>query len=122
MRGLSLSHGVVRSFKTAPGGTDEFCRTKKKDGLPTAPRNFSPLLQRDDVLCLQPLRTLLDDELHRLTLFQAAETVALDRREVYEYILAVLARDESVSLSVVKPLHSSLFHVLQIPFGESNAE
>jgi hypothetical protein len=39
---------------------------------------------------------------------------------VDENILAALAADESVTLGIVKPLHSSLFHILvvQIPFGE----
>ena len=39
---------------------------------------------------------------------------ALDCREIYEYILAVLAADETITFGVVKPLHCSLFHVVTL--------
>ena len=35
---------------------------------------------------------------------------------MYEYILTVLAADESIALGVVKPLHCSCFHVMLCSF------
>src|ERR1043166_8135794 len=67
-------------------------------------------LERLYVLSLQALGSLFHLELHRLTFLQAAEAVRLDRREMHENIFAALARDESKTLGVVKPLHCSLFH------------
>src|SRR5579864_4059979 len=69
-------------------------------------------LERLDALCLPPLGSLYDGKLNRLALFQAAETVSLNCREVNEDILAVLPADESITLRVVEPLHCTLFHML----------
>ena len=54
----------------------------------------------------------------RLAALAGYETpAALDCREIYEYILAVLAADETITFGVVKPLHCSLFHVVTLfPF------
>jgi len=67
-------------------------------------------LHRLDVLGLPALRTLDYVELHLLAFLQAAESAGLNRGEVYEYILAVLAADKSITLGVVKPLYCSCFH------------
>ena len=49
-------------------------------------------------------------ELHLLTFLQTAEAACLNGREMYEYILPVLAADKTVALGIVKPLHCSCFH------------
>jgi hypothetical protein len=67
-------------------------------------------LQRLDVLGLPALGSFNNVELHRLAFFQAAKAVRLDRREMHEYIFAILAADESKALGVIEPLHCSLFH------------
>jgi hypothetical protein len=64
-----------------------------------------------DVLCLPALRAFDHVKLYLLSFLKAAEAVRLDGGEMYEYILAVLAADKSIALSVVKPLHCSCFHV-----------
>src|SRR5688500_12400662 len=61
-------------------------------------------LDRHDVGCLQPLRSLDEIELDLRALGEGAEALGLDRREVYEHILAVLRRDESKALRIVEPL------------------
>ncbi len=69
-------------------------------------------LSRFYVLGLPALRALDHVKLHLLTLLQAAESARLNGGEMYEYILAVLAADETVTLGIVKPLHCSCFHVV----------
>ena len=64
-----------------------------------------------DVLCLPALGAFNHVKLDLLTFLQAAESAGLNGGEMHEYILAVLAADESIALSVVKPLHCSCFHV-----------
>src|SRR5215217_6466086 len=57
------------------------------------------------VLSSGTLRALHDVELHRVTLGQALEAVALDGAVVHEAILAVVVgRDEAEALGVVEPL------------------
>jgi len=68
-------------------------------------------LERLYVLSLPALGSLHDVELNRLPLLEAAETVRLDGGEMDENVLAILAADETKTLSVVEPLHCSLFHV-----------
>jgi hypothetical protein len=62
------------------------------------------------ILGLPPFRAFDHIELHLLTFLQAAESVRLDCREVYEHVLAILAADKSIALGVVKPLYCSCFH------------
>src|SRR5512146_252739 len=71
---------------------------------------YRRFLQNLHVLGLESLWALGDVELHRLAFLQAAKTVRLDCRMMYENVLAVLAADEPVTLGIVKPLHCSLFH------------
>jgi hypothetical protein len=68
-------------------------------------------LDRLDVLCLPSLGAFDYVKLHLLTFLEAAESARLDGGEMYEYILSILAADESIALGVVKPLHCSCFHV-----------
>ena len=72
--------------------------------------NCKWLLDGLDVLGLPPFRAFNYVELDLLTFLQAAESSRLDGREVYEYILAVLAADKTISFGVVKPLYCSCFH------------
>src|SRR5262245_20018299 len=60
--------------------------------------------------CLQALRPLLDLELHLVALIQGFVTIADDRLEMDEHILAVLSRNEPVPLGSIEPLHGTLFH------------
>src|SRR5262249_19766874 len=64
----------------------------------------------DDVLRLRTLRALLDLELDLLTLVERLVPLGVDRGIMDENVRAVLARDESVTLAVVEPLHFSLGH------------
>jgi hypothetical protein len=68
-------------------------------------------LERLNVRRLPTLGSLYHVELHSLALLKAFETVRIDRRVMNKHILAVLTADEAKPLSVVKPLHCSLFHI-----------
>jgi len=74
------------------------------------------VLDAFDVLCLPALRAFHYVELYLLTFLEAAESAGLNGGEMYEYILTVLAADETVPLGVVKPLHCSCFHVMLCSF------
>ena len=85
------------------------------------PRSSGPFLSRagcgqldlDYVGCLLTLRSFHDIELKRLTLGQALESVALDRRIMHENIVAVRSLDESEALGIVEPLYGTrVSHVL----------
>jgi hypothetical protein len=95
-------------------------------GEPTSKRAavFRPPQRKPLVKWLNPLHILrlpsfgsFDHvELNLLSFLQAAEASRLDGREMYEYILAVLAADKSIALGVVKPLYCSLFcHDVAVP-------
>ena len=77
---------------------------------PSFPNFFSEWLCRLHVLGLPALGTLDHIELDLLAFLQAAESIRLDRREVNENVLAILAADETISFCVVKPLYCSCFH------------
>ena len=49
-------------------------------------------------------------ELNLLSFLQAAESIALNGREVNEHVFAVLAADETITFGVVKPLYCACFH------------
>ena len=68
-------------------------------------------LDRFYVLCLKALRALRDIELYGLAFLQAAKTTRLNRREMHEYIFAILTADEAKAFSVVKPLYCSCFQL-----------
>jgi hypothetical protein len=81
------------------------------DSLRTAlERIVSGSLDSLYVLGLPPFRALDYVEADLLTFLQAAESIALNCREVYKHVLAVLAADETITLGVVKPLYCSCFH------------
>ena len=67
-------------------------------------------LERLHILGLPALGAFDHIELYLLTFLQAAESVRLNGREVYEYILAVLAADKSIAFGVIEPLYCSCFH------------
>src|SRR6266540_6360569 len=64
------------------------------------------------LVCLLSLWPPGDIELDPLTLLQRSVSLADDRREVYENILAAIDGDEPVALLGVEPLHGALRHVL----------
>jgi hypothetical protein len=53
-------------------------------------------------------------ELYELTLFEALVAIALDVREMDEYVITLLARDEAEALFCIKKFHCSLCHVYSI--------
>src|SRR3954453_4767557 len=67
-----------------------------------------PASDRADVLRLRALAAGADLELDPLALFEGLETLALDRREVHEHVVATLTRDESETLVGIEELHSAL--------------
>ena len=68
------------------------------------------VLDAFDVLCLPAFGAFYYVELNLLTFLQTAETIRLDGREMYEYILTILTADKSIALGIVKPLYCSCFH------------
>jgi hypothetical protein len=66
-------------------------------------------LLRVDIRGLLTLRSLLDIKCHTLLFLQRLETFALNFREVREQVFAaaVIRRDESKTLRIVKPLDST---------------
>ena len=73
-------------------------------------RRSEELLGRANVDGLKTLLSLLNFELNRLTLFESAISIDLDRAVVHEDVGTVLLRDESITLFRVKPLHRSGRH------------
>ena len=68
-------------------------------------------LDRFYVFCLKAFRALRDIELYGLAFLQAAKAARLNRREMHEYIFAILTADEAKAFSVVKPLYCSCFQL-----------
>ena len=62
------------------------------------------------VFRLPAFRPLYNIKLDRLTLFQGAESVALNGGVMNEHVVAIGAADESEALGIVKPFHCSLLH------------
>lgn len=62
------------------------------------------------VFRLPAFRSLYNIELDRLTLFEGAESVTLNRRVMNEHVVAIGTADESEALGIVKPFHCSLLH------------
>src|SRR5271167_2997463 len=73
-------------------------------------------LDASDVFGLESLRTLHHFELDSLTLVEALVALALDRREMYEYILAGLTADKAIALCCIKPLDGTVFHCVSLFF------
>ena len=70
---------------------------------------------------LIPLRAPHDLEGHFLSRRQGLEPVSLDGREMNEHVLPALLFDESVPLSGVEPLHSTIWHLDGPSFSASLA-
>src|SRR2546425_5698472 len=69
-----------------------------------------------DVGSGRSLLSLLDLELHRITLGERPEALRLDRRVMDEHVFAPVVRcDETIPLAVVEPLHLTLGHLTQPP-------
>jgi hypothetical protein len=70
---------------------------------------------RNDVLCLQTFRPLLDFELDLLSFIQRFVSITLNGGKMYEYILARLALNKSKTFRCVEPLHGTLLFAHNIP-------
>jgi hypothetical protein len=66
-------------------------------------------LKSGDVCGLETLGTTSDFKFNRLAFVQRFVSISLNGGEMYEYIFAGLALDESKALAGVKPLYGSLF-------------
>ena len=74
------------------------------------------ILDRADLLCGRALGALHDVELHALALTQGLESFHVDGGVMDEDILrTVIQADETETLGVVEPLHSTLCHVRAAP-------
>jgi hypothetical protein len=67
-------------------------------------------LDGSDVLGFLTLAAGRDVELDPLTVLERLVALSLDLREVDEHVLALVTRDESVTLLGVEELHSALCH------------
>ncbi|CAB1369821.1 conserved protein of unknown function [Denitratisoma oestradiolicum] len=77
---------------------------------------WSLSVRRTDVRRLLALGTSGDVEANALTFGQGLETLALNRGEMGEEILAaVFGSDETETLGIVKPLHGACCHNLEYP-------
>ena len=93
----------------------EIVWSKNQGGLHRPPlSNFVRGLRGLNVLRLPALRSLDYIELYRLAFLQAAKAIGLDGGEVNENIFAILAADETITFSIVKPLYCSCFHVVLV--------
>src|SRR5450631_2965356 len=70
------------------------------------------------VRSLRPLRALLDLELDYVAFLQALIALAGDRAVMHEHVGPILATDESVSLGVIEPFHST-FQTIHVRTSES---
>src|SRR5437660_4680247 len=92
------------------------CAQKNKSGRSRPRFQKVVVLHTLDVLSLPALRALNHVELYLLTFLQAAESGRLNRREVYEYILTILAADKPIAFGIVKPLYGPGFIFVLFPF------
>lgn len=96
---MSVCVREVRQSRTVT--PDDSVIEGRNNGLRPPPSGLAGL---GDVPCLRSLRTIDDFELNLLAFFERSESVALDCREVHEDVVAALALDETITLSVVEPL------------------
>src|ERR1041385_2123112 len=66
---------------------------------------------------LETLGTTGHVELEGLTLRESLETLALNRREVDENVLAILLGDEAKTLRLIEPLHCTTSHLRLLTSG-----
>ena len=68
-----------------------------------------------NVACLLALRAGRDIEIDALTFGQGLETVGLNRRKMSEEIFTtIIRRNEAKTLGIVKPLHATCCHILNL--------
>ncbi len=77
---------------------------------PEALHGVTKSLDFADVLGLQTLLALGDFELNPVTFVEGLKSIRLNRGEVDEYVLASILGNETKTLLVLKPLHSTLCH------------
>jgi hypothetical protein len=97
--GSELRTGYNRKYKGRPLGRPSIQFFPAKSGLDTL-----------HVLGLPALGAFDHIELNLLAFLEAAESTRLYGGEVYEYILTILAANETITLGVVEPLYCSCFH------------
>src|SRR5206468_6250174 len=85
-------------------------RSTERRARPPSWRPRSGSADDPDVLCLQAFRSPLHLELDDLTFRETSEAIGDDRAVVAEHILATFLLDESKSLRIVEPLHSTSCH------------
>jgi hypothetical protein len=68
-----------------------------------------------DVRGLESFGALHDVELYLVPLGKGFKAVALDGREMYENVLALLAFDEAVTLGVIEPFDFTFFPHILLP-------
>jgi hypothetical protein len=72
-------------------------------------------LQSPNVFCLPTLLAFGHSEFNRLAFLKAAIAIALNCREMNEYIFTALTGNKPEALSGVEPLNCSLFHFDYFP-------
>jgi hypothetical protein len=96
------------------------CKNKGRAGFRRLAQSFKvDRLESGDVRGLQALGALRHFEFNGLSFVQRLVTLGLNRREVYEDVLAGLALDESKALASIEPLYCTLFfHGINVSYSE----
>src|SRR6185503_3936763 len=115
-RADALEDPVVRKRRSDHGSREVYTKTARRH-LSAPPRvlhvRLSPgRLCLADVGRLQALRALDHFELQALALGQGLEALAGDGRVMHEHVLTAFLLDESETLRLVEPLHSTYRHTL----------
>src|ERR1700692_3595796 len=92
-----------------PSVRRSFFRMSRNNGRARDANPAQVGLESGDVCGLETLWTTSDFKLNRLAFVQRFVSISLNGGEVYEYVFAGLALDESKALAGVKPLYGSLF-------------
>jgi hypothetical protein len=74
------------------------------------------LAHYDNVSCLWALRTIGNLELYLIAFIEGLKPISLNGREVYEDIISVVSRNESIALFLIKPFHTTFGHYNSPPF------
>ena len=104
--------GIRQHYTCERAGRHTLRQHLEERKLPPAEQLSYPALRAlhtFDVRRLQTLGAFFNFKAHPGALFESTISIALDRREVYEHVLAAFALDESVTFGGVEPLYRSLF-------------
>jgi hypothetical protein len=64
-------------------------------------------LEDNDVFSLKALLALFNGKFDALAFFESAEAIALNRREMYEYVCPVFLGEEAITFTTVEPFYGS---------------